>query len=120
MGKSNCPTPPSARKKPGLKWNVKVALMGASAPCQADTTRLLFSPRAADCIISSLQNAAESESLRGGGWEGGVAVGGGRNVKKKTEGERRLEESLNQETERSRCKDEKRRSEGPRGFGVYV
>lgn len=98
MGKSNCPTPPSARKKPGLKWNVKVALMGASAPCQADTTRLLFSPRAADCIISSLQNAAESESLRGGGWGvqgwgGGVAVGGGRNVKKKKKKDRRREKT---------------------------
>lgn len=91
-------------------------------------TRHTYCSHHAQLIILSLSSTYHTsrQSLRDGGemWvekRGGVR-GGWRQKKQRREerGKKRVEDVLNQETERSWHKDEKQNSRAPEGLGVYV
>ena len=88
-----------------------------SASCQPDTTHLLFSPCTADYIISLFHTPRTRESLGDGGevWV--------QREKERIADEKRgkrVEEALNQETERSWHKDKKHSTGAPRVWGLCV
>lgn len=117
------PLPSSTRMQLGLKWNVKVALKRCLP--HVNPTHHTYCSHRARLIILSLSSTRRRKREferwgRGVGGETEREKWRRKKQQREKEKEKRVEEALNQETERSRHKDEKQSSGAPRVWGLCV